>query len=56
MGGFFSGVKKFFTGTPEKRENVSTLRPEQEDIYNQLINAGQRRGAGGAFGKIRKVY
>jgi hypothetical protein len=52
-GGLASGTKaigRFFTGSPEKRENVSTLRPEQEGLYNQLIQAGQQPGAGGAFG------
>lgn len=44
------------TGTPAKRENVSTLRPEQEDLYRQLVNAGQNRGAGGAFGQSADYY
>lgn len=48
--GFFKSLSKFFTGTPEVRENVSTLRPEQEGLYNQLEAASQGRGAGGAFG------
>ena len=56
MGGFFSKVGKFFTGTPEKRENVSTLRPEQEGLYNQLVNAGQGANAGGAFGQAADYY
>ncbi len=47
---------KFFTGTPEKRENVSTLRPEQEGLYNQLVAAGQGQGAGGAFGQSADYY
>lgn len=48
--------KDFFFGTPEKRENVSTLRPEQENLYRQLVNAGKRRGAGGAFGDSADYY
>ena len=58
-GGLLSGTKaagKFLTGTPEKRENVSTLRPEQEGLYNQLTQAGQRPGAGGAFGTAADYY
>ena len=43
-------------GTPEKRENVSTLRPEQEGLYNQAINAGMGEGAGGAFGTSADYY
>lgn len=58
--GAFKGVRratrKFLFGTPEKRENVSTLRPEQEGLYNQLVNAGQGRGAGGAFGESADYY
>ncbi len=46
----------FFTGTPEKRENVSTLRPEQEPLYRQAVNAGLRPGAGGAFGNSADYY
>lgn len=58
-GGITSGIKgvgKFFQGTPEVRENVSNLRPEQEGLYNQLLNAGQRPGAGGAFGEAADYY
>ncbi len=46
----------FFTGSPEKRENVSTLRPQQEGLFNQLVNAGQGRDAGGAFGQAADYY
>lgn len=56
MAGFFSSLGKFFTGTPEKRENVSTLRPEQEGLYQQLINASMGQGAGGAFGDAADYY
>lgn len=50
------GFWDFFTGTPEKRENVSTLRPEQEGLYNQLVGASKGRGAGGAFGQSADYY
>ncbi len=56
MGGFFGSLGDLFGGTPEKRENVSTLRPSQESIYRQLVTAGRRRGAGGAFGKSADYY
>lgn len=56
MPGFFKSIGNFFTGTPEKRENVSLLRPEQEGLYNQLVNAGQQQGAGGAFGGAADYY
>lgn len=56
----FKGVRRaagdFLGGTPEKRENVSTLRPEQEALYNQLINAGMGPGAGGAMGDSADYY
>lgn len=56
MPGFWKSLGNFFTGTPEKRENVSTLRPEQEGLYNQLVNAGKGAGAGGAFGQSSDYY
>lgn len=49
-------ASNFFTGTPEKRENVSTLRPEQEGLYQQAVNAAMGRGAGGAFGDAADYY
>jgi hypothetical protein len=48
--------RDFLFGSPEKRENVSTLRPEQEGLYNQAVNAGMGRGAGGAFGDAADYY
>ncbi len=53
MPNFFSSL---FGGTPEKRENVSTLRPEQEPLYRQAVNAGLGRGAGGAIGDASDYY
>lgn len=50
------GFWDFLTGSSAKRENVSTLRPEQEGLYNQLTNAGKGRGAGGAFGDAADYY
>lgn len=47
MANWFS---KFLFGTPETRENVSLLRPEQEQLHQQSINAAMNQGAGGAFG------
>lgn len=44
----------FWSGTPEKRENVSLLRPRQEGLYRQLISAGKR--GGGAFRQASKYY
>lgn len=54
--GFFKEVGKFFGGSPAKRENVSTLRPEQEPLYNQLQQAALNPGAGGAFGTSADYY
>lgn len=56
MPGFFKSIGNFFTGTPEKRENVSTLRPEQEGLYQQLQNSAMGPGAGGAFGGAADYY
>lgn len=50
-------VMGFFGGSSEIRENVSTLRPEQEGIYDQLTAAAKgKRGAGGAFGTAADYY
>lgn len=51
-----SQLSDFLLGTPEVRENVSTLRDEQEPLYQQLVNAGMQRGAGGAFGTAADYY
>jgi len=56
MPGFFKSIGNFLFGTPEKRQNVSTLRPEQEGLYNQLVNSGTQQGAGGAFGQSADYY
>lgn len=53
---FKSGVDKFLFGSDEVRENVSTLRPEQEGLYQQAVNAGMQKGAGGAFGDAADYY
>ncbi len=60
-GGIFSkgarnAAKDFLMGTPEKRENVSLLRPEQEPLYQQAVGAGLGPGAGGAFGDTADYY
>lgn len=56
MANFFKRLGEFFTGSPDKRENVSTLRPQQEGLYNQAVNAGMGPGAGGAFGDTADYY
>ena len=49
-------MKKLWTGTPEKRENVSTLRPEQEQGFQSLQDAANGPGASGAFGTVADYY
>ncbi len=49
-------ASSFLTGQDEKRENVSTLRPEQEGLYQQAVGAGMGEGAGGAFGQSADYY
>ena len=56
MANLFKSIGRFLAGTPEKRENVSTLRPEQEGLYQNLVNSGQQQGAGGAFGTAADYY
>lgn len=49
-------ANNFLTGTPEKHEQVSTLLPEQQPLFNQLQNATMNQGAGGAFGTAADYY
>lgn len=56
MPGFFESLGNFFTGTPEKRERVSTLTPSQMKFQQQLENAAMGRGAQGAFGTAADYY
>lgn len=51
-----SWLSDFLFGSSGKYKNVSTLRQEQEDLYNQLIGAGKGAGAGGAFGTAADYY
>jgi len=53
---FRKGAQELLMGSPEKHENVSTLRPEQEALYQQAVNAGLQPGAGGAFGDAADYY
>ncbi len=56
LGGLNKQMGKFWMGTPEKRENVSTLRPEQEGGFQDLQAAAQGRPSNGAFGKSANYY
>ena len=53
---FRKGAQELLMGSPEKHENVSSLRPEQEGLYQQAVNAGMGPGAGGAFGDAADYY
>lgn len=53
---FFNELKKLFVGTPEKHKRVSTLAPEQQGLYQQMLQALQQQGAGGAFGASADYY
>lgn len=56
VGNAWGKVGGAFTGTPERNEQRSLLRPEQEDLFQQLVNAGMNPGAGGAFGTSADYY
>lgn len=43
-------------GTPESFEQKSTLTPEQQSLFSQLLQAIQGQGAGGAFGQSSDYY
>lgn len=51
-----SGLRNFFMGTPESFEQKSTLSPEQQKLFKQLMAALQGQGAGGAFGSAADYY
>jgi hypothetical protein len=60
-GGIFSkgarnAAGNFLTGTPDKYEQISTLRPDQQPLSQQAVQAGLNRGAGGAFGDAADYY
>jgi hypothetical protein len=46
----------FLLGTPPAFQQQSRLGPEQQPLYNQVIQAGQQEGAGGAFGDVADYY
>jgi hypothetical protein len=50
------GFKNFFLGTPEKREYVSNLSPQQQQLQEQQVNAGLGPGAGGVYGDSADYY
>jgi len=54
-----SGGNSFFQalfGKPERNYQQSTLGPEQQPGYQQLLRSIQERGAGGAFGESADYY
>lgn len=51
-----SSLSNFFLGTPESFEQRSTLSPEQQGLFKQLLAALQGQGAGGAFGGASDYY
>ena len=46
----------FFTGSKAKDYQQSLLTKQQQPILNQLTNAAQQQGAGGAFGGAADYY
>lgn len=53
---FRNGVNSFLGGSPGQVQQLSTLRPDQEALSQQLVQAGQQPGAGGAFGDAADYY
>lgn len=43
-------------GSGEKTQKVSKLRPEQEALFSQLLQALSGEGAGGAYGDVADYY
>ena len=46
----------FLTGTKGGYKELSTIGKDQMPLKSQLVNAGQRQGAGGAFGDAADYY
>ena len=46
----------FFKSKPEKIERISKLRPDQENLFSQYLQALGGQGAGGAFGDVADYY
>lgn len=53
---FLKEVKKFLFGKPEKFKQNSLLEQAQEPLKQQLFQASQNPGAGGAFGTSADYY
>ena len=51
-----SSLSNFFLGSQGKIKQQSTLGPEQQGLYRQLLGAGMGQGAGGAFGQSADYY
>lgn len=49
-------LREFLFGSPGRVQNVSTLRKDQEPLFDQLQAALQGKGAGGAYGDIADYY
>jgi hypothetical protein len=56
MPGFFETLGNFFTGSKGRHKQKSRLRPSQEPLAEQAINAGLQPGAGGAYGTSADYY
>lgn len=50
------GIFSSLFGRPESNYQQSTLGPEQQQNYQQLLGAGRGPGAGGAFGQSADYY
>lgn len=54
--GLFDSLKSLLFGSPEQHKRVSTLGGGQEQLLQQLLQALQGGGAGGAFGDSADYY
>lgn len=56
QGGFWNNVSNFFMGTPGKFRQGSTLTPQQQTLFSQLLRSISGEGGGGAFGEAGDYY
>lgn len=51
-----SSFSNFLFGQPGMNEQISTLSPQAQGLYEQLMNALSGQSASGAFGDLSKYY
>lgn len=56
MAGLFQKLGRALFGESEKQASLPNLTPEQQQMFAQLLQAGQGQGAPGVFGQAADYY